>query len=713
MLTAKAQFRQLDAELPHVEAGEETLACLVSLVRAHAWILSRAHRGAEGARDSARARVEPELVESVAAQPVELPPQLGSQSGLELEIPGFIQRLQERDDVGEILVPAGDELQVDEAGEADDVVFARAAREIARLRVGRRTRSRAGVAGEEEIDVDATRDMAQPVLGAAFEAVSGEMRRETSEVLTLEQQIEIPRRPDVAMVDHRDAAHERVRHLCLRQEPAQGEQSVFEDRQFGSHGAGESGRPGQRHRSRFHAVSLRQARPREAERLRLGCEISDRLVEARVGVVPATAPFVPLAQVCVARTPQEPLQRCTSKPKPIYCSLLAFPFKLARAVLTASAAMPRIYLTRRSDDKGADGRAALLTVDAMEGSAATAIAASVPRSLELADWIYAAGLEARGWHDVTRVLAAALGATRCWLVATESGRSRIVAASDLAVAPGAQRPGSASAAGPGSSAGSEWAGDPPGDAAIELGGDEALRLVFERAPFAPEERDFVRMLGRHIVRSRVLARALARAEARGHLASAALDRMAMGVVILDGEGRVAHLNPAARRRLGTDCGVTLVADRLEFVNPELEKRLRALREREHETAAEPRRLASELLRAPRAGDKPPLEILAVSLDGLDLAEGGAAIALFLSDADHASETPASVLLRLYGLTAAEARVAGEVLRGSGIDEAAIRLGLKRETVRTHLKHIFAKVGTTRQADLVRLLLTGAAGVRWE
>jgi len=379
---------------------------------------------------------------------------------------------------------------------------------------------------------------------------------------------------------------------------------------------------------------------------------------------------------------------------------------MARPVLYAQSAMSKIYLTKRLEEKSTVGRGAANPLDSLGHSAATAIAASVPRSLELADWIYAAGLEGRGWHDVTRVLASALGAARCWLIAAESGRARIIAASDLPVAPGSN----SAAVG---SAGSEWAADPPGDAAVEIGGDEALRLVFERKAFAPEERDFVRMIGRHVVRSRLLARALARAEARGHLASAALDRMAMGVVILDGEGRVAHLNPAARRRLGKGCGVTLAADMLEWSSPAIDRQLRALRGRPHVTAGEPRRLASEMLRVPREDGLPPLEILAVSLEGLDLAEGGAAIALFLSDADHAAETPASVLMRLYGLTAAESRVAGEILRGSGIDEAAGRLGLKRETVRTHLKHIFTKVGTTRQADLVRLLLTGAAGVRWE
>ena len=115
--------------------------------------------------------------------------------------------------------------------------------------------------------------------------------------------------------------------------------------------------------------------------------------------------------------------------------------------------------------------------------------------------------------------------------------------------------------------------------------------------------------------------------------------MAMGVVILDGEGRVAHLNPAARRRLGVRSRVTLTAETLEWNSSAIDKQLRALRGRTHVTAGEPRRLASEMLRVAREDGQPPLEILAVSLEGLDLAEGGAALALFFSDADQAAELP--------------------------------------------------------------------------
>ena len=87
--------------------------------------------------------------------------------------------------------------------------------------------------------------------------------------------------------------------------------------------------------------------------------------------------------------------------------------------------MSKIYLTKRPE-QNAGSRGGTNPLDSLEHSAATAIAASVPRSLELADWIYAAGLEGRGWHDVTRILAAALGAARCWLIAAESGRARIL-----------------------------------------------------------------------------------------------------------------------------------------------------------------------------------------------------------------------------------------------------------------------------------------------
>jgi len=50
-------------------------------------------------------------------------------------------------------------------------------------------------------------------------------------------------------------------------------------------------------------------------------------------------------------------------------------------------------------------------------------------------------------------------------------------------------------------------------------------------------------------------------------------------------------------------------------------------------------------------------------------------------------------------------------RGYRLDQVAESLGVAYETVRKHLKQVFGKTGTARQAELVRLLVTGPAGLR--
>ena len=55
------------------------------------------------------------------------------------------------------------------------------------------------------------------------------------------------------------------------------------------------------------------------------------------------------------------------------------------------------------------------------------------------------------------------------------------------------------------------------------------------------------------------------------------------------------------------------------------------------------------------------------------------------------------------LTTAEARFARRLLSGEGMETASNKLGIAYETSRRHLKSIFNKTGTGRQAELVALL----------
>ncbi|GGF88835.1 transcriptional regulator [Azorhizobium oxalatiphilum] len=69
--------------------------------------------------------------------------------------------------------------------------------------------------------------------------------------------------------------------------------------------------------------------------------------------------------------------------------------------------------------------------------------------------------------------------------------------------------------------------------------------------------------------------------------------------------------------------------------------------------------------------------------------------------------PPELLVQLFDLTPAEARVAHRIASGATVEATAEVLGVSRETVRSQLKAALAKLGLTRQAELVGLLAAAA------
>ena len=90
--------------------------------------------------------------------------------------------------------------------------------------------------------------------------------------------------------------------------------------------------------------------------------------------------------------------------------------------------------------------------------------------------------------------------------------------------------------------------------------------------------------------------------------------------------------------------------------------------------------------------------------------GGALVAVFVGGGVPTNAIDARLLCRLYGLTAAEARVAALVATGHSLDEIVAQLRVGRSTARTHIQRALVKTGTTRQAALAHLLLSGPASV---
>src|SRR5262245_11925974 len=68
-----------------------------------------------------------------------------------------------------------------------------------------------------------------------------------------------------------------------------------------------------------------------------------------------------------------------------------------------------------------------------------------------------------------------------------------------------------------------------------------------------------------------------------------------------------------------------------------------------------------------------------------------------------------LLQRHFDLTPAEARLALHLVAGETLRSAEVKLSISYETARTHLKNIFNKTGTSRQAELVIVIVTALPG----
>lgn len=86
----------------------------------------------------------------------------------------------------------------------------------------------------------------------------------------------------------------------------------------------------------------------------------------------------------------------------------------------------------------------------------------------------------------------------------------------------------------------------------------------------------------------------------------------------------------------------------------------------------------------------------------DIFSPGAAI-LLVTPLIMSGGPETGLLEALFDFTPAEARIAAGLAEALSVEKLAERFQLSRETVRGHLKVIFAKTGTRRQAELVYLL----------
>jgi DNA-binding CsgD family transcriptional regulator len=249
-----------------------------------------------------------------------------------------------------------------------------------------------------------------------------------------------------------------------------------------------------------------------------------------------------------------------------------------------------------------------------------------------------------------------------------------------------------------------------------------LGVVFENEPDAfgeislwrPEQRErhgakeleIANVLARHLQRAFKIACHVQATSARAAQLEAMLDHIMVACLLVDATGRLLHANARAAAVLRSDELLRLVQGRIVATAPANQRRWETLLGRLMRANGPAEGTAAVL----EAKDGSALRVLAIPLapargEALGLAPPSAPLGLVcLGEAAPLPEGAAATLQRLFGLTAAQSHLALALLEGDSLQTYAGRHGRSLNTVRTHLKEVFAKTGTRRQTDVIRHLV---------
>ncbi|WP_237741874.1 helix-turn-helix transcriptional regulator [Herbaspirillum rubrisubalbicans] len=237
-----------------------------------------------------------------------------------------------------------------------------------------------------------------------------------------------------------------------------------------------------------------------------------------------------------------------------------------------------------------------------------------------------------------------------------------------------------------------------------LGQDHYMGLSLYRRPdddtdYSGRQIDGLAAQVPHFAQAMQISRATMQRLAGEQLVQRYLERMPYGLIVCDVAGCVQWLNQKARSEMAEGRGLQLRDGRLHVAHPEARQRLIDALCRQGDGVA-PTFLALDI-------DQYRWQL---SFDLLDESSvsGAPLVLISLSGERSVRMVPAEALVALFGLTAAEARLASAFVSGVTLEEYAQRRGVGLGTVRFQMKQVLAKTGTNRQADLVRRILCSAA-----
>jgi DNA-binding CsgD family transcriptional regulator len=221
-----------------------------------------------------------------------------------------------------------------------------------------------------------------------------------------------------------------------------------------------------------------------------------------------------------------------------------------------------------------------------------------------------------------------------------------------------------------------------------------------------EMRRRLRLVVPHVRRAVLIGNVIERKTAEAAGLADTLDGLSASMFLVEASGRVVHANVAGHVMMAAGDLLRTGADgRLVACDRRVDQVLRdvfAAAGRGDEV------IGSKGIAVPlsaRDGERHVAHVLPLTSGARRQAGAtyAAAAAVFVHRASLTTSSPPEVIARTYTLTPTELRVLLAVVEIGGVPEVAEALGVSETTVRFHLRQLFGKTGTHRQADLVKLV----------
>jgi DNA-binding CsgD family transcriptional regulator len=237
----------------------------------------------------------------------------------------------------------------------------------------------------------------------------------------------------------------------------------------------------------------------------------------------------------------------------------------------------------------------------------------------------------------------------------------------------------------------------------------SVHLIFWRKSKSSTDgdatRDRMRLIVPHLRRAVLISNQVDHDKAEAALLGDTLDGIAAGLFLVDPTGRILHANTSGYALLARGVVLRAYGGKLVSHDASAEQELYRVLDAVGGEQVAPGADTVAVPLTTRHGEHYVAYVLPLTSGMRRRAGAGyaAAAAVFVQKASLDVPPPQEAIAKLYKLTPMELRVLFAIVQVGGVPEVATMMGSSGSTIRTHLRRLFSKTGTDRQADLVKLV----------